>query len=321
MVPPGDTGHGRDGGIEGPERRPLDGPYRDPMTSAVPMSVGIFTAMTDEHVTPARLARAIEDRGFESLFVPEHSHIPVARETPFPGGGDLPHDYARNLDPVVTLAAASAATTTLRLGTAVTLIVQRDPIHLAKEFASLDLVSAGRIELGVGAGWLREEMRNHGTDPRTRTVLLDERLAAVRAIWTGSPAEYHGTLVDFDPILSWPKPVQTPHPPLWLGGWGPTTLSRVVGLDVGWLAPPGLAPDRLRDGLSQLVALAEDHGGAVPPVLATVFDPTAALLDELAALGVTRTLIDLPVGPEADGLATLDRLSALSAAHLSPVTA
>jgi probable F420-dependent oxidoreductase len=284
-----------------------------------PMSVGIFTAMTDEHVPPARLARAVEERGFESLFVPEHSHIPATRQTPTPDGGELPRDYYRHLDPVVTLSTASAVTTTLRLGTAVTLLVQRDPIHLAKEFASLDLVSGGRIELGIGAGWLREEMLNHNTDPRTRTALMTERLAAIRAIWADSPADYHGTFVDFAPLYSWPKPVQVPHPPVWLGGWGPTTLQRVVDLGVGWIAPPGIPAERLGAGMDELRTLAEKHDLPAPPVMATVFDPTAGLLDDLADRGVSRTLVGLPVASEEESLHVLNHLATIAGDHLATI--
>jgi probable F420-dependent oxidoreductase len=281
------------------------------------MSVGIFTAMTDEHMPPARLARAVEERGFESLFVPEHSHIPATRETPTPDGEELPRDYYRHIDPIVTLATSAAVTTTLRLGTAVTLLTQRDPIHLAKEFASLDHLSGGRMELGIGAGWLREEMRNHGTDPRTRTALLTERLAAIRAIWTDSPAEYHGTFVDFAPLYSWPKPVQSPHPPVWLGGWGPTTLQRVVDLGVGWIAPPGIPAEQIRAGMRELGALAAQQDLPVPTVMATVFDPTAGLLGDLADRGVSRTLVGLPVASEEESLHALDRLATTAREHLA----
>jgi hypothetical protein len=170
------------------------------------MHIGIFTGMTDETIRPGQLAAAVEERGFESLFVPEHTHIPASRETPYEGGGELPRPYYRVLDPIVTLTSAAAATTSLRLGTAVSLVAQHDPIVLAKQIATLDLISGGRIEVGAGAGWNREEMRNHGTDPRTRTRVLRERILAMKEIWTRDRASFHGEFVDFDPIFSWPKP-------------------------------------------------------------------------------------------------------------------
>ncbi|MBT0772603.1 LLM class F420-dependent oxidoreductase [Kineosporia sp. J2-2] len=257
------------------------------------MRLGIFTPVTDEQTPPAELARQIEDRGFESLFVPEHSHIPTRFATPTPDGNPISRDYYRNLDPFVTLTAAAVATTRLRLGTSVLLVPQRDPIHLAKEVASLDLVSGGRAELGAGAGWLREEMRNHGTDPATRFALLTERLAAVKTIWAGPGAEFHGELVDFDPIEMWPKPVQTPHPPVWLGGWGPTTLGRVVSSGSGWLAPPGLSMDELARGIKELAELADARAVPTPLVVATLYAPTPHDLDAARELGVHRVLLGL----------------------------
>src|ERR671929_1110653 len=172
------------------------------------MKFGISTFVTDEGIAPGTLARAIEERGFDSLFIAEHTHIPLSRKSPWPRGGELPRRYYRTLDPFVTLTAAAAATGRLLLGTGVALVIERDPIITAKEVASLDLVSGGRAIFGVGVGWNREEMENHGTDPRTRGRLVDEQLAALREIWTQDPAEHHGEFVDFDPIFSRPKPVQ-----------------------------------------------------------------------------------------------------------------
>ncbi len=282
------------------------------------MEVGIFTGVTDEGIDPLELARAVEERGFESLFLPEHTHIPVRVDTPTPGGGEIPRDYHRVYDPFISLAGAAAVTTRLRLGTAVALLVQRDPIVTAKEIATLDAMSGGRLELGFGVGWLREELRNHGTDPRTRVALQRERILAMKQIWTREQAEFHGRFVDFDPIRSWPKPVQRPHPPVWLGGWGPSTHERVVEHADGWLAPTGIGLDELRDGVWQLQELAERAGRPPIPVIATVFEPDASDLDRLAELGLHRTLIGLlPVRPREETLRTLDEVAAVAGTYQS----
>lgn len=257
------------------------------------MQIGIFTGVTDESIGPAELARAVEDRGFESLFIAEHTHIPVTVATSYPGGDEIPHDYYRNFDPFITLSFAAAATRRLRIGTAVTLVVQRDPIILAKEVASLDRASGGRFELGVGVGWLREEMRNHGTDPRTRVALQRERLLAMTAIWTQQQAEFHGEFVDFDPLYSWPKPLQRPRPPIWLGGWGPSTHERILDHADGWLAPVGIPLDELEKGVRELQALADRHDRAPVPVIATLFQPQRRDLERLAELGIHRTLLGI----------------------------
>lgn len=276
------------------------------------MDIGIFTGITDEQIRPALLARAVEERGFESLFVAEHTHIPVRRETPYPEGGDLPRDYYRTLDPFISLTTAAAVTTRLRLGTAIALVVQRDPILLAKETATLDLVSDGRFELGIGAGWLREEMRNHGTDPETRVPLMRERLAATKALWTSEQAEFHGRFVDFDPIFQWPKPVQRPHPPVWIGGWGPTTFHRIVTDGDGWLAPP-IPVDALARGVEELAEVANRAGTAAPPVTAILLNPDEAATEKAALLGVRRILFGLfPVTDADTTLRTLDHLGTLA---------
>jgi probable F420-dependent oxidoreductase len=190
---------------------------------------------TDETLAPQEVAQLVEERGFESLWFPEHTHIPASRATPYPAGGDRPSMYWRSLDPFVALTAAAMATTTLRIGTGICLVIERDPIITAKEAASLDLLSGGRFEFGVGAGWNREEMRNHGTDPRKRMAVLAERVEAIKEIWTSSEASFHGEHVSFDRIWSWPKPVQNPHPPVWVGGNGPTVEDRVLAFGDGWM--------------------------------------------------------------------------------------
>jgi probable F420-dependent oxidoreductase len=173
------------------------------------MRLGVFTFLNDTGIGPVDAAVALETRGFGSLFVTEHSHIPVNTKTPYPMGGPIPPQYYRTLDPFVALTAAAVATETLLLGTGISLVTQRDPIQTAKEVASLDLVSQGRFQFGVGVGWLREEIANHGVDPRVRGRVMDERLRAMIEIWTKDEAAFHGEYVDFDPIYSWPKPVWT----------------------------------------------------------------------------------------------------------------
>jgi probable F420-dependent oxidoreductase len=199
----------------------------------VKLAAAVFP--TDETLAPQEVARLVEERGLESLWFPEHTHIPASRATPYPAGGDLPSMYWRSLDPFVALTAAAMATESLRLGTGICLVVERDPIITANEVASLDLLSGGRFEFGVGAGWNREEMRNHGTDPRERMAVMAERVQAIKAIWTSPEASFHGKHVSFDRIWSWPKPVQDPHPPVWVGGNGPTVEDRVLAFGDGWM--------------------------------------------------------------------------------------
>src|SRR5262245_15820494 len=179
---------------------------------------GVLMFPTAYAIPPNRLAAAAEARGFESLFFPEHTHIPASRRTPWPGGAELPREYSHTLDPFVGLAAAAAATRTLRLGTGICLLTERDPIVTAKEVATLDLISGGRFEFGIGAGWNVEEMANHGTAFDTRFRVMVDRAKAMQAIWTEDEAAYHGEFTSFEPIWSWPKPVQKPHPPILLGG-------------------------------------------------------------------------------------------------------
>src|ERR1700738_4652780 len=178
------------------------------------MQFAVFIFPTEYTIKVVDLARATEDLGFESLWVPEHTHIPADRRSPWPGGAELPREYSHTLDPFLALSAAAAVTTRLRLGTGVCLVIEKDPIVTAKEVATLDLLSDGRFLFGVGGGWNLEEMADHGTDPAARWKLLRERVEAMKAIWTQDDAQYHGQLVDFDPLWSWSKPVQKPHPPV-----------------------------------------------------------------------------------------------------------
>jgi probable F420-dependent oxidoreductase len=267
------------------------------------MKFGISTFVTDEGIAPGALARAIEERGFDSLFVAEHTHIPLSRRSPWPGGAELPRKYYRSLDPFVTLTAAAAATERLLLGTGVALVVERDPIITAKEVASIDLVSGGRVIFGVGVGWNREEMENHGTDPRTRGTLTNERIQAMIEIWTKDEPEFHGQYVNFDPIGIWPKPVQKPYPPIYVGGGSPA-FERVAQFGDAWLAN-GLAPGKLEPMLGELREVA---GRDVP---VTVFNASSEPedLEAYVQLGVERVLLGLPTLPESETLKQLDDLA------------
>ena len=210
------------------------------------MELGLALFATDYTLEPARVARLAEERGFESFWVTEHTHIPVSRDTPYPGGGELPREYSHTHDPFVALAMAAAVTSRIKLGTGVCLVIQRDPIVTAKEVASLDLLSGGRFLFGIGAGWNREEMRDHGTDPGRRFSLMRERVEAMKAIWTEDEASYQGEHVAFGPMWSWPKPLQDPHPPVIVGGNGAKVLDRVLRYGDEWM------PNRLPDGVEGL---------------------------------------------------------------------
>ena len=240
------------------------------------MRLGVFTFFNDTAVGPVDVAVALETRGFGSLFVAEHSHIPVNAKTPYPMGGPIPPQYYRTLDPFVSLTAAAVATESLLVGTGIALVTQRDPIQTAKEVASLDLVSQGRFLFGVGVGWLREEIANHGVDPRVRGRVMDERLRAMIEIWTKDEAAFHGKYVDFDPIYCWPKPVSKPHTPVYIGG-GPANFSRITELGAGWLS---LSPSA--DALAgDLAALRDLAGPDVPVIASHIGKVTAEVLARL----------------------------------------
>ncbi|GLY69826.1 LLM class F420-dependent oxidoreductase [Amycolatopsis taiwanensis] len=271
------------------------------------MKYGVATFVTDYGIGPAALGTALEERGFDALLVSEHSHIPVSRETPYPGGGELPRRYFRTLDPFVALTAAASVTSNLLLGTGVVLLVQRDVIHTAKEVSSLDLVSGGRVLFGVGAGWNREEMRNHGTDPRTRGALLDERIEALKAIWTHDEAEFHGRFVDFDPIFQWPKPVQKPHPPIYVGGETPRALARLAAHGDGWMPRGGTDPGEIRRVREWLAGQGREH----VPVTVFAGATDQRTLAGYAEAGVERVTFLLPSLPESESLSELDQLAEL----------
>ena len=263
------------------------------------MELGLAHFATDYGMQPAELARRAEELGFESLFFPEHTHIPASRDTDYPGGGELPREYSHIVDPFVALAAAAAATERLKVGTGVCLIIERDPIVTAKEVATLDLISGGRFLFGVGAGWNVEEMRNHGTDPDTRFRRMRESVEAMKAIWTEDEAEYHGRIIDFGPIWSWPKPVQKPHPPVLVGGLGEKVYDRVVAYGDEWIPNRVKSPEQLAERIDELQRRAEAAGRGRIPVSVFGAKAEVRLLERLKAAGVTRSLFYVQAG-EAD---------------------
>jgi probable F420-dependent oxidoreductase len=275
------------------------------------MEIGVLMFPTDDAIAPAELARAVEERGFESLWVPEHTHIPSSRKSAWPGGPELPRHYVRTYDPFVALSMAAAVTTTLKLGTGVCLVVERDPIVTAKAVASLDYLSSGRFLFGIGGGWNIEEMENHGTDSSTRFALLRERMEAMKEIWTKDEATYHGTFVNFDAIWAWPKPKQTPHPPILMGGDGPNTLDRVVRYADEWLPIPGRGAVPFSDRITELQDKAAAAGRAPIPVGVFGAPADAAKLTEYVGLGVNRCLLNLPSAPADVVLPILDQYRTL----------
>jgi probable F420-dependent oxidoreductase len=255
--------------------------------------IGVFPTLTTP--PPDELARLAEAHGCESLFMAEHSHTPASRETPYPGGGDLPPEYGTSYDPFVALAIAAAATTQLRIATGICLIIQRDPITTAKEVASLDRLSGGRLLFGVGAGWNREEMANHGTDPATRMRLMRERVEAMKVIWAEDEASYDGEFVKFDRIWCSPKPLQKPHPPVLVGGWGPTVLDRVLAFGDSWF-PPAYDDDAVLGLVEELRSRADREIG----VTLNVAPADPARLERYAAAGVERVIFEMPQVPKGE---------------------
>jgi probable F420-dependent oxidoreductase len=275
------------------------------------MKIGVYMFPTEYAINVVELGRALEERGFESLFVPEHTHIPTSRRSPWPGGGDLPEEYKHTLDPFVSLAAVATATSRLLVATGICLVVERDPVVTAKEVATLDLLSGGRFLFGVGAGWNREEMENHGTNPKTRFRLMRERVLAMKAIWTQEAAEFHGEFVDFEPLWSWPKPVQQPHPPVIVGGNGPGVLDRVLEYGDGWM--PNAGRGRVKEGMAELARRAAEQGRGPIPVSIFGARPEPQTIDDYLAMGVERCLLAVPSAPADEVLPLLDRYTELAA--------
>lgn len=270
------------------------------------MRFGIAVFPTDYAADPATIARLVEERGFESLFFPEHTHIPASRRTPWPGGDELPREYNHTYDPFVALSVASASTERLLIGTGICLVIERDPIVTAKEVASLDRLCGGRFLFGVGAGWNIEEMENHGTDPRRRFSLMRERIEAMKAIWTQDEASYRGEHVAFERIWSWPKPIQEPHPPVLVGGNGERVLDRVVAFGDEWM--PNRASG-LTGRIEELNRLAAEAGRDPIPVTLSGAKPDHELIERGAEAGVHRFTFYIPPVDAGETERRLDELT------------
>jgi probable F420-dependent oxidoreductase len=265
---------------------------------------GLAIFATDEGIDPAELARLAEAHGFESLFFPEHTHIPAARTSDAPRGGELPREYQHTYDPFVALMAAAGATKDLKVGTGICLIVERDPIATAKAVATLDHLSGGRFLFGVGAGWNQEEMRNHGTDPKRRFALMKERVEAMKAIWTQDEASYSGEFVNFKQIWAWPKPAQKPHVPVLLGGNGPKAIDRVLAYGDEWLPEP---EDGLPDRMRELTRRAAAVGREVPM---TVYGAKPQDVELYREAGAHRVVYWLPPRGREETIARVEELAA-----------
>ena len=271
------------------------------------MKIGAFMFATDYNIDVVELATAMEERGFESLFVPEHTHIPASRLTPFPGGGDLPKMYIHTHDPLVSLSFAAASTKNLKIGTGICLVPQHDPIVLAKGIASLDMLSGGRFIFGIGGGWNVDEMENHGATYKTRFAMMREKILAMKEIWTEDTATFHGEYVDFDKIWSFPKPVQEPHPPILLGGETDYTLKRVVDYCDGWFPRGGPNFDP-HEGMERLRRHADEAGRDMSTLQVSVFRaPTdKAGLDSYRQHGIDRAILPIPDTSRDEVLKLLD---------------
>jgi probable F420-dependent oxidoreductase len=260
------------------------------------MKFGVTLFLTDYALPPTELGRICEELGYESLLLPEHTHIPLSRRTPFPAGGELPREYAHTHDPFVALGAIAAVTSRIRIGTGVCLLAQRDPIATAKAVATLDHLSGGRALFGVGGGWNEEEMENHGTPPSRRWRILRERVLAVKTLWTQDEAAFHGRFVDFDPVWQWPKPLQRPHPPIILGGNGPGTLERVVEYADEWMPIPRRDGPRVEERIPELRRLAEQAGRGHVPVGVYGARPDPHTIERYQQAGVERCVFWLQPG-------------------------
>jgi probable F420-dependent oxidoreductase len=279
------------------------------------MDLGVCYFPTDYGIDVSELGRALEDRGFKSLFVPEHTHIPLSRRTPFPGGGELPKRYSHTHDPFVALSFAAAATKRLKVGTGILLVPQHEPIVTAKAIASLDQLSGGRFIFGIGGGWNVDEMENHGATHATRFKIMREHVLAMKALWSEEMASFRGEFVTFDPAWSWPKPKQKPHPPIILGGETDHTLRRIIEYCDGWLPRPrGFDPVR---GIERLRRMASEKGRDPASLSVTVFaaPPEAAILESYAKAGIHGALLAIPDVSRDEILRQLDQWAPLAKAH------
>jgi probable F420-dependent oxidoreductase len=271
------------------------------------MRIGVFYFPVDYGIDIVELATELEARGFDSLYVPEHTHIPTSRRTPFPGGGELPKRYSHTHDPFVALSFAAAATKKLILGTGICLIPERDPIVTAKCVASLDQLSGGRFVFGIGGGWNVEEMENHGAQYKTRFKLMRECILAMKAIWTQEEAAYRGEMVNFGSVWSWPKPAQRPHPPILLGGESDYTLRRVVDYCDGWFPRPQRGWD-IRHERDRLRKMAEERRRDFAELFISVFRAPAdpAALAAYREAGIQESVLEVPDRSRDEILKVLD---------------
>jgi probable F420-dependent oxidoreductase len=277
------------------------------------LQFGIVTFSTDQSIRPDNLAKAVEDHGFDSLFFTEHSNIPASRDTPYPGGGELPQEYYRTFDPFVALTAAAMATERLQIGTGMCLLIQRDPIHTANAVATLDHISGGRFLFGVGAGWNREEMLQHGTNPATRMRLLRERVLAMKELWAKDIAEYHGEFVDIAPTTVRPRPAQHPHPPIIIGGMGPNVLDRVLEYGDVWAPNPGWPPmDDLPERIEELRERAAAAGRGHVPVMIFGMSDEGDQVERYSAMGVDACVFLLDTQPADEAPQTISRIAKLA---------
>ncbi len=276
------------------------------------MHIGLTMFATDYAIQPHDLAREAEARGFESLWLPEHSHIPSSRKSPWPGGAELPKHYYASYDPFVSLAAAAMMTKTIKLATGICLVIQRDPIHTAKEVSTVDRLSSGRFLFGIGAGWNAEEMAHHGTAFETRFKLMRERVLAMKAIWTQDRAKFAGQFVQFDEIMQWPKPVQKPHPPILVGGGFPHAAKRAIAYGDGWIPIGGRQIDPAQT-LPEFRKMAKDAGRDPASLSFSVFGAPsdAELVKRYRDSGVDRVVLQLPSKSREEILPMLDRGAAL----------
>lgn len=278
------------------------------------MKFGLTIFPTDYTAQPDEFARRAEERGFESIWFPEHTHIPADRRSPWPGGPELPREYYNTYDPFLALTAAAMATTTLRLATGICLIVQRDPITTAKEIATLDRLSGGRFIFGIGGAWNAEEVENHGVPFKQRFAVLRERVLAMKTMWTQEQPEFHGKHVNFDPIFSNPKPLQQPHPPIIMGGDGPTTFDRVIEFCDGWMpiARGGL-PEGLADKVLTLRKRAEAAGRDPDAISVSLFScpPTSEAVAEAERMGLERVIFGIPARTPDEVWAAMDERAKL----------
>lgn len=277
------------------------------------MRVGAFYFPADYGINMAELARALEDRGFDSLFVPEHTHIPASRKSPFPGGGELPKRYSHTHDPFVALSFAAAATRKLKLGTGILLVPQHEPIVTAKAIASLDQMSGGRFIFGIGGGWNVEEMENHGAKYQTRFKQMREHVLAMKELWTKDEASYGGEFVKFERVWSWPKPAQRPYPPVILGGETDHTLRRVIEYCDGWFPRPRGGFDCVQ-GVARLRQMAEKAGRDPSTITTIVFGAAndAKALESYDKAGIHSALLAIPDESRDEILRYLDKIAPLA---------